>query len=582
MPRPQPPPANTQPPNNSLCSDRDGDGHGLGCLNGLDCDDQDPLTHLGAPERCDSIDNDCDRQIDEGTEAGTACVLDLATCERAGVTVCVPGGRPVCEPLVALTEVCNGEDDDCDGRADEGELADGGAPCATGLPGRCGVGALVCLDGAFSCEPTILPASGAEICNGEDDDCDGHIDNVTYGDTDPLTRICYQGPANSREVGLCADGTQTCEPDLGWAPCVGQVLPTLEICDQEDNDCDGAVDDLPGADCTCTPSATRDCYPGPPGTAGVGVCLAGSQTCPPTGFPVWGACGGAVVPTAEVCNNLDDDCDGTVDEGVVGVGVACFSGVGYCRAEGELVCTAGVLSCDFDLIVAETETTCDQIDNDCDGLVDEGPEAVDVAPDPYLGKVGTACESGAGACARVGSIACIGADGEDFTCNVQGAVAGSETCNGIDDDCDATIDEGLGVGNACQVGVGACVRPGVTICGAGGVVTCSAVAGAPLEETCDSLDNDCDGQIDEGLGLGNVCNGTVEGGCGLGVLECGSDGEVKCSTRFGGSDWPMGAYLGVSCTCMDCCEGGVWECTGVGLLCSTAPGGSAFEDPCDP
>ncbi|HOZ52898.1 MAG TPA: choice-of-anchor D domain-containing protein, partial [Chitinophagaceae bacterium] len=64
------------------------------------------------------------------------------------------------------------------------------------------------------------------------------------------------------------------------------------------------------------PGITRSCYSGPSGTAGVGVCHAGTQTCQTNSS--WGPCNGEVFPTAEVCNGLDDDCDGQVDEGIIG------------------------------------------------------------------------------------------------------------------------------------------------------------------------------------------------------------------------------------------------------------------------
>lgn len=80
-----------------------------------------------------------------------------------------------------------------------------------------------------------------------------------------------------------------------------QCVPSPEVCDGRDNDCDGRVDD----------GLTRSCYTGPAGTSGRGICRAGSQTC---AAGRWGACSGQVVPRAETCNRMDDDCDGRVDD----------------------------------------------------------------------------------------------------------------------------------------------------------------------------------------------------------------------------------------------------------------------------
>ncbi len=73
-----------------------------------------------------------------------------------------------------------------------------------------------------------------------------------------------------------------------------------------------------------------------------------------------------------------------------------------------------------------------------------------------------------------------------------------ERCDGGDDDCDGHIDEGLGVGDACGVGVGACRGEGRRVCVADGAVACDARAGAPGAEVVgNSLDDDCDGETDE-------------------------------------------------------------------------------------
>jgi hypothetical protein len=82
----------------------------------------------------------------------------------------------------------------------------------------------------------------------------------------------------------------------------------------------GGTGGSPGVDASsgndgalCTTGAEHSCHTGPPGTDGVGVCHAGSEACVDG---TWGPCTGEVVPAAEVCNNLDDDCNGIVDDGV--------------------------------------------------------------------------------------------------------------------------------------------------------------------------------------------------------------------------------------------------------------------------
>jgi len=110
------------------------------------------------------------------------------------------------------------------------------------------------------------------------------------------------------------------EPDAdgdGWPASVdcddadSAVYPgAVELCDGRDNDCDGLVDE----DCPlCVPGSTQACYPGPAGLAGVGVCTTGIQTCDSEGQ--WDSCLGAVLPSDEACDGLDNDCDGETDEG---------------------------------------------------------------------------------------------------------------------------------------------------------------------------------------------------------------------------------------------------------------------------
>ncbi len=202
---------------NANCVDNDGDGYGLGCVLGVDCNDFDRLVNPGQREYCDFVDNDCDGLIDENLGIGEDCVVELSTCAVDGTITCSAGGIPYCEPTESLTEVCNGLDDDCDGEVDDEVLAPD-EDCATGLDGECAAGRLECVDGAFSCEPLQLPAAQDEICNGLDDDCDGDVDNLVGQPATEITRDCYQGAAGTDGVGVCFGGTQTC---------TGATLPYL-------------------------------------------------------------------------------------------------------------------------------------------------------------------------------------------------------------------------------------------------------------------------------------------------------------------------------------------------------------------
>ncbi len=118
------------------------------------------------------------------------------------------------------------------------------------------------------------------------------------------TRGCYTGLPATRGVGLCADGFQRCVGARWGVQCNGETRPQGEVCNTIDDDCDGAVDNIQGA----------QCYTGPMATRGVGVCHEGMQRCEGGSTPL---CVGQVVPrTAEICaNGLDDNCNGTRDEG---------------------------------------------------------------------------------------------------------------------------------------------------------------------------------------------------------------------------------------------------------------------------
>ena len=108
-----------------------------------------------------------------------------------------------------------------------------------------------------------------------------------------------------------------------------------------------------------------------------------------------------------------------------------------------------------------------------------------------------------------------------------------ETCNGADDDCDGRVDESFGVGAPCAVGLGACAGGGVVICEAGAAICARAadMPGAmPVDETCNGIDDDCDGATDEEI-ASQPCytgpDGTADvGACQTGGSACVSGSEV--------------------------------------------------------
>jgi hypothetical protein len=378
----------------------------------------------------------------------------------------------------------------------------------------------------------------AETCNGADDNCDGQVDNGLGSST------CGVG-ACVRTVQNCIGGTpQTCNPGNS----------TAETCNNIDDNCNGATDDGLGST-----------------TCGQGICQRTVQNCV-SGAPQ--TCNPGTPAAVEDCNNnLDDNCNGLVNDGCVCTGTqtqACYTGpagtqgVGICRA-GTQTCNNGQWGTCLGQVGPGSEA-CNNQDDDCDNQTDEN-----------LGS--TTC--GQGACRRTVNN-CVG--GVPQTCSPGSPTA--ETCNGIDDNCNGTADDGLG---STTCGVGVCVR---TVQNCSGGVTQTCTPGTPVNESCNGLDDNCNGTPDEGLGTTTcgigACVRTVNNCSGGTPQTCnpGNPGTETCNNIDDDCDGTPDDNLGSTTCGVGICRRTVQNCvSGTPQTCTPLPSSTevcnGLDDDCD-
>jgi hypothetical protein len=313
-------------------------------------------------ELCDGTDLDGATCASLGFVSGTLscasnCTYNTSGCVSPACTTaadCPQGPAGDCQKAVCTSGTCGFVADDGDVPADDGnqctsDVCSGGVPSHPSKP----VG-------------TTCNQSGGTVCNGA-----GVCGTCVPG----ATQSCYTGPPGSLGVGICHGGTRTCQATGTFGACAGEVTPRAEICGNgQDDDCNGVIDngcpvcgngvketgeqcdggDLGGESCitlgfsggtlACTGSCQFDtsaCTGGCPGlgnpcTLGVGACERPGLIICDNGNSVCNATPGS--PSPELCNGIDDNCNGVIDDGFdVGASCTCpggASGVKQCSGDG--------------------------------------------------------------------------------------------------------------------------------------------------------------------------------------------------------------------------------------------------------
>ena len=508
--------------------DLDGDGV-------VDAEDCAPASANGA-EVCDGIDNDCNGVVDDAPDASTWYADADADGYGASEDVLTACFQPT--DFVSNADDCDDTDPayhpgaaeaGCDGTVDfncDGQV---------GIVDGDGDGASACVDCDDGDDKTFPGA--VEVCNDADDDCDGFIDNNATDADDYAIDVDADGHGSDRFT------VTACAPPEGYTAIADaddcddlddRTFPgAAELCDGIDNDCDGTIDDGAKGKGTYYEDADEDGY-GDPAASLVSCVRPGGYV---TNLDDCDDANKAVNPAAnETCTDTTDrNCDGAV-------------GMDDNDSDGTVACD----DCDDGRADVEpgAPELCDGVDNDCDALIDETAPTwyadLDGDTHGYNRLVVVACEAPPGYVATSddcddfdksaypgASEVCDGADnncdaalmvgesdvdGDGFLAcddDCDDAVAtrsplGLELCNGVDDDCDGFLDEASAVdaqtwyADADLDGYGvntltksACAAPAGYV---GNDRDCNDLSSAShpgKAEVCDTVDNDCDGDVDE-------------------------------------------------------------------------------------
>ena len=455
-------------------------------------------------EVCDNRDNDCNGVVDDGFNTGTPCegtgicpggTVECFSETQSGCST-LPGGSAYDPFDPAHNEVCDEVDNNCNGETDE--LFGTGIPCDG--QGTCGIGTVVC-SGEYSvmCSTDIggpeYDASSPEreeVCDGYDNDCDGQTDEgFNPGASCEGTGECGQGIIECK--GLL---TTICSTNIGGSDYDASSSLRQEICDGKDNDCDGSVDENWRVGETCDGI----------GECGIGIIECSSVNSVRCSTDPDGSQFNPNDPShVEQCDHLDNDCDGNIDE-TFGIGLPC-TGVGLCGegtweclSASERICSSMPGGSDSQ---AQAEV-CNNVDDNCNGIIDDGYMTDPGDPNFFCLALGE-CGWGHMECINESLSGCstdIGGSQYDSNDPLR-----QEVCDGRDNDCNGYFDEGFDVYDACDgtgecgIGVWECVwQTGDRRCSTDPGGSDAASDQGPQNETTfgiDGLDNDCDGVPDD-------------------------------------------------------------------------------------
>ncbi|MEK6938704.1 MAG: putative metal-binding motif-containing protein, partial [Nanoarchaeota archaeon] len=278
-----------------VITDNDQDGYDIQCDG--DCDDNDLNVNLNAKEICDGKDNNCDGKTDENLFR--ACDSSCGS----GLETCMDGAWKNCTAPLPQPDICDGYDNDCNPLTSDGSGES--APLNSNQKS-------VCINSLKKCINKVWVdyyngISGYE--DGTEISCDG-LDNNCNGSTDEYLKLTFFKDNDVDGFGNPAKSIETCLAPLGYVKnntdCDDYnntvYLGAVELCEGIDNNCNGIKDE----GCGCILGEKRNC-----GLTEVGECAYGTETCDITG--TWKDCT-AILPTAEICDNKDNDCDGNTDE----------------------------------------------------------------------------------------------------------------------------------------------------------------------------------------------------------------------------------------------------------------------------